>query len=59
MQSLFSTSTWCGMLEGKKTLVAFTQMRGLLPADMFGDGDSLEGAALLDEVRKINRVRYN
>lgn len=59
VQSLFSTSTWCGMLEGKKTLVAFTQMRGLLPADMFGDGDSLEGAALLDEVRKINRVRYN
>ena len=47
------------MLEGKKTLVAFTQMRGLLPADMFGDSNSLEGADLLDEIRRINRVRYN
>ena len=47
------------MKDGKKTLAVFTQMKGLLPADMFGDSNSLEGADLLDEIRRINKVRYN
>ena len=59
VKSLFSSSTWCGMKDGKKTLAVFTQMKGLLPADMFGDSNSLEGADLLDEIRRINKVRYN
>lgn len=58
--SLFETSSYPEIdSRGRKVLKVYTQTKGLLPERMFKDGDTLVGQQVLDEVRKINRIRYS